>query len=146
MSISITRSLSSRPALPSVQAKTQKGAFDFSKFGNQALNKLLDDIKNNSDFRENLNKDEIFRSVQDEFDRMDENYKNDRSMGDVNATVERTLEKVNAIIDRKVTLAGIRDEVDPKPHWTSDFLGKAQEVGPLEMLAGFKPILLDVYI
>lgn len=146
MSISITRSLPGRPAFPSVRAKTQKGAFDFSRFDNQALNKLLDNMKNNSDFRENLNKDEIIRSVQDEFDRMDANYKNDRSMGDVNATVERTLEKVNAVIDRKVTLAGIRDEVDPKPDWTGDFLGSAQEVGPLKMAAGFNPIALDMYI
>ncbi len=55
MAISVISSFISRLASPSAQAKTQKGAFGFSRLDNQSLDMLLYDIKNNSDFQQGLN-------------------------------------------------------------------------------------------
>ncbi len=65
---------------------------------------------------------------------------------DANYILNRTMEKLRAIIDRKVTLTGIRGEFEPKYHWTYDFWGKEQGVTPLEMATDLKPTLLDMYI
>lgn len=118
-----------------MQAQYLKTGLDFSQYDNKMLDAFLKSIRNDEDFFQSVDKEKIFESVKNEFDRLAATY-----------TPNRTYEEAIARVERKMMLSDIQEEFEPKYNLKCDFLGKPQEVSVLTISKNYEPILLDEYI